>query len=770
MTPADTIEPLDSFVPFLAGTPSREAPTHVCNILPRYTITHVIGSGGCADIYRASSARGAPVAIKIPHTKFDSTIDTSVYRRFNEEAQLWKILNHPNIVRFLLADEQPIPHIVMELMEGGSLRGLLRKRELMPGEAIYVMQQVLEGLSYAHKMATVHRDIKPENILFTADGTAKITDWGIGKFMISTTLTKTSRAAGTMFYSAPEQFDRKRFGKVDWQTDIFQLGVVFYEMLTGMNPFAEEDVASIMGKVIGFEPEHPSGINPLVPDILDEVVMGALCKSKEERWSSADVMLFQLKNAISGKTIVTRRRGLPTVMGKVLSVKEMAHDLKMKLDSKMAEVEEMDLDLGSLEPVLNEVERYMSMGWYEEAISSSDRALGAAHELHMNAMRELSRRRAELRGEVKMLFKKVFARKMEADHLYGMNREAKEAMEEGDLAREEELNEQLKRELEGLLAKYKERLGEEMLTHEAVGMVARAKKRAALYGLDVGDANRSIKKAFSLLQKGKYGRAREQYGKALGELEGSIRKHEKAEREGRKEQYREIWYRSRKKLSVSTMQYVKKLLVNRRERVRNVLEERKNFLGMSFVKIPGKDYYVARYPVTQKDWRSVMGNKPWEARRYGQSDDDAPAVFISWHAAREFVERLNEMEGVDRYAMPTEEQWEHACRGGSGSDYSFGDDVKSLGEFAWYRENTWNSDEKHAHPVGRKLPNPWGIYDVHGNVWEWCSDRYDEKEPARVIKGGSWDDQGEYCQCSARHGSVPEDENDDVGLRVIRYE
>jgi len=144
-------------------------------------------------------------------------------------------------------------------------------------------------------MATVHRDIKPENVLFTADGVPKITDWGIGKLMVSESMTQTSGSKGTLFYSAPEQVSKKEYGEVDWACDLFQAGIVFYEMLTGENPFRAEDSAEVIAKILYGEVSPPSSRNPDVPRVLDIIVMKSLEKAKRKRWRSADVMYDRLR-------------------------------------------------------------------------------------------------------------------------------------------------------------------------------------------------------------------------------------------------------------------------------------------------------------------------------------------------------------------------------------------------------------------------------------------------------------------------------------------
>lgn len=130
------------------------------------------------------------------------------------------------------------------------------------------------------------------------------------------------------------------------------------------------------------------------------------------------------------------------------------------------------------------------------------------------------------------------------------------------------------------------------------------------------------------------------------------------------------------------------------------------------------DFFIGRTPVTQKVWETVMGNNP----AYYKGDDN-PIESVSWNDCQEFIKKLNEMYPAPagyEWALPTEAQWEYACRAGTQTAFSFGDDASELGKYAWYADNSnWTT-----HPVGLLLPNPWGLYDVHGNVWEWCQDWY----------------------------------------------
>lgn len=147
-----------------------------------------------------------------------------------------------------------------------------------------------------------------------------------------------------------------------------------------------------------------------------------------------------------------------------------------------------------------------------------------------------------------------------------------------------------------------------------------------------------------------------------------------------------------------------------------------------------KQFYLSRYEVTQEQWEAVMGSKPYELTRsngfyslpgmsHRLTRPTNPAT-VSWNDAQEFIKRLNQKEGYYRYRLPTEAEWEYATRAGTATAYSFGDDVSELGRFAWYGEDFSSGS---THPVGQKLPNGWGLYDVHGNVWEWVQDWYDDQ-------------------------------------------
>ena len=189
-------------------------------------------------------------------------------------------------------------------------------------------------------------------------------------------------------------------------------------------------------------------------------------------------------------------------------------------------------------------------------------------------------------------------------------------------------------------------------------------------------------------------------------------------------------------------------------------------------------FYLQATAVTQGQWEKVTGKNPSGFNKCG---DDCPVEMVSWDDAQTFVEELNEIEGTDKYRLPTEAEWEYACRGVKiTTNFFFGNDVGNLGKYAWFESNS----ERKTLPVGQKEPNPWGLYDMHGNVWECVADdwhgNYDEaptdgrawiddpRGASRVIRGGSWQDRARYCLSAFRFDVDPDSRYDTVGFRLAR--
>lgn len=269
----------------------------------KYELVRPLGGGGQADVYEARRrSDGLRVAIKVPRGVAGGvlTLNSAAYNELEQEADVWKKLDHPNIVRLLEVGLQPFPWLVMEYMERGSLRERLGHPDRIPlKEAFPIAIAVCRAVGYAHHAGVrCHQDLKPDNILFTADRVAKVADWGMARNFLSLSLGQGYQ--GTFDYSAPEQLDRAQFGEIGHHTDVFALGITLYEMFTGRHPFrAPEEVnagpfiAIERIKDSSYEVPPPSQFNPNLPSSLDPVLLRALMRRRVRGERYGEILLLR---------------------------------------------------------------------------------------------------------------------------------------------------------------------------------------------------------------------------------------------------------------------------------------------------------------------------------------------------------------------------------------------------------------------------------------------------------------------------------------------
>lgn len=255
--------------------------------LGRYLIESEIGRGAMGVVFKATdSVLQRTVAVKTVNMALEKDHADKYEQRFYQEARAAGALNHPNIVTVYDAGKAgDVVYMAMEYIQGVELRTLFVEGQPMGvPQALSVAAQVAEGLGYAHQQGVVHRDIKPANIMVVADGPVKITDFGIARMRASADLTQTGVMLGSPKYMSPEQVIGKR---ADHRSDIFSLGVILYEMLTGAAPFSGENVTALMYQIVNFAPPAPSTVNSQVPEMLDFVVAKMLAKPLEDRYQDA---------------------------------------------------------------------------------------------------------------------------------------------------------------------------------------------------------------------------------------------------------------------------------------------------------------------------------------------------------------------------------------------------------------------------------------------------------------------------------------------------
>ena len=264
----------------------------------RYRIVKQIGRGGMADVYLAKDLilDGEEVAVKVLRTNYQT--DPIAVARFQREARAMADLDHPHIVRITdIGEEDGQQYLAMEYVAGLDLKRYIKEHyPLSNEEAVRIMGQILLAMRLAHARGIVHRDLKPQNILLTPDGTAKVTDFGIAVAFAETSLTQTNSMLGSVHYLSPEQ---ARGSKATFQSDIYAMGIIFYEMLTGHIPYDGDSAVTIA--LQHFQKPLPSVIaeNPSVPQALENVVIKATAKKLSDRYQSVSEMYMDLSTSLS---------------------------------------------------------------------------------------------------------------------------------------------------------------------------------------------------------------------------------------------------------------------------------------------------------------------------------------------------------------------------------------------------------------------------------------------------------------------------------------
>jgi len=318
--------------------------------LGRYEILGELGQGSMGVVYKARDpALDRVVAIKTINLNLPKDELAEYEARFYQEARAAGGLNHPNIVTIYdIGKSERVAYMAMEFLEGDELRSILTAGQPLPVvQALDVAAQVAEGLFYAHENHIVHRDIKPTNIMVVRDGLVKITDFGIARMRTNEVKTMTGMILGSPKYMSPEQVAGKR---ADQRSDLFSLGVVLYEMVTGQTPFQGDSIHGIMYQILNSTPIAASLRNPELPEVVDLIIAKALNKNMEERYQSARDLakdLLDCKKMLQGRAAVlaklpTEQRGEPPApnatrrQDKVLPIKSASMKVADAAGSKPA--------------------------------------------------------------------------------------------------------------------------------------------------------------------------------------------------------------------------------------------------------------------------------------------------------------------------------------------------------------------------------------------------------------------------------------------------
>ncbi|MBD1379999.1 Stk1 family PASTA domain-containing Ser/Thr kinase [Metabacillus arenae] len=275
----------------------------------RYKIQEVIGGGGMANVYLARDViLEREVAVKV--LRFDFANDEEFIRRFRREAQSATSLAHPNIVSIYdVGEEEDIYYIVMEYVEGQTLKQYIQQNApLHPREALNIIEQIVSAIAHAHENQIVHRDIKPHNILIDHHGNVKVTDFGIAMALSSTTITQTNSVLGSVHYLSPEQ---ARGGLATKKSDIYAIGIVLFELLTGRLPFDGESAISIALKHLQSDTPSPKRWNAMIPQSVENIILKAMAKDPFHRYETAENMLEDIETAFNTNRLNEQKFVIP---------------------------------------------------------------------------------------------------------------------------------------------------------------------------------------------------------------------------------------------------------------------------------------------------------------------------------------------------------------------------------------------------------------------------------------------------------------------------
>jgi eukaryotic-like serine/threonine-protein kinase len=294
----------------------------------KYKIEHLIGEGGMGNVYQAKHLHiGFPIAVKILHPKLVE--DATAVERFRREARSASAVNHPNAVQIMDfgITSDNIYYLVMELVNGVSLQKVLEKETILtPTRAVKIMKEVCLAVDVAHKKSIVHRDLKPDNILILHAGTAsesvKVIDFSIAKIRQTNddpNITSANIAVGTPQYLSPEQ--AQGLPTLDHRADIYSLGAILYQMLTGTVPFKGKTIAMTLMLHIQAKPKAPREINPTIPIALEEVILKALAKAPSQRQQSTTILAEELELSLTSPESFVTKLEIPIVSKDIIENK-----------------------------------------------------------------------------------------------------------------------------------------------------------------------------------------------------------------------------------------------------------------------------------------------------------------------------------------------------------------------------------------------------------------------------------------------------------------
>jgi formylglycine-generating enzyme required for sulfatase activity/tRNA A-37 threonylcarbamoyl transferase component Bud32 len=730
--------------------------------VPGYEVLGTLGKGGMGVVYKARQVKlGRLVALKmILHAEHAGE---DLRKRFQTEAEAVAALQHPHVVQvYEVGQHEGLPYFSLEFCAGGSLDDQLDGTPWEVRRAAALIETLAEAMQAAHTRGIVHRDLKPANVLLTEDGTPKITDFGLAKRLGVQGPTQTEAVLGTPSYMAPEQAGQQK--AVGPAADVYALGAILYELLTGRPPFKAATPLDTMLQVVGEEPVAVRALQPKVPRDLETICHKCLEKGPKKRYGSARELAEDLRRFQAGEPIRARPVGRLERVGKWARRRPALAALLLVTVLGVAGI----------------AWKYLDAERWKSNLRAADPAFRAIVQKYLDKEKE-ARQEADKAKKAR-------------DFLVSIFQLAETDVKGGNVTIRQ--------------------------------ILADAERRIPVEFADQPDLRGELVSAIGKVRRGI---ARRTPQAMLLEVRGAVQLHSPAGL--RKTAVPQALVNLDDRLSLSADARVQLVFLSdlHKERLKpgrevtidskgcqpaDAILERDDSVLMTFVRLPKgtfymgwdgqnqkkgvkteikEDFEIAVHDVTQGQWQAVMGDNPsWFSRSgHGRnsivdvSDEELklfPVESVSWDDVQEFLKKLNEKERASGYLyrLPTEAEWEYACRGGATSEeecsYLFYLD-KPTNDLSSEQANFNGNFPAGKAPKGKYLerptrvgaypPNKLGLCDMHGNVWQWCANQI-EGGRIRVIRGGCWDVGGSFCRTAIGLPNALAYRYSNLGFRLAR--
>lgn len=765
---AETIDPsTDETHP--TPTKSAESAKPKAQKLGRFEVRQRVGSGAFGDVYRAyDPTLERDVALKVPRSGV--VLSEQARARFLREPKAAAKLQHPHIVPvFETGSVGKHLYIASAFIDGDTLDNKIGEAGLDFRQAAQIVHDLADALHNAHHKGIVHRDVKSSNVMIDSSGQAMLMDFGLARMdYVEEHLTQEGSVTGTPAYMSPEQAGQGA-DKAGPPSDQYSLGVVLYELLCGQRPF-QGSLMEVMRDILNREPTPPRQINPTVPLDLETICLRAMSKEPEHRYEDCRAMADDLARWLDDMPIVARPIGHaeritrwcrrnPILAGVSLAAVALIVLSGLAFSALFSSSSQRDVA---------QTKRQQAESRLEQAESDLERL---KHEL-AQTRQELTAAKEALVGAT-------------------TDEERSAAQARVDSAEEQ---------LAALEKELAEPVPEELLPHVPPAAEPKVEPRTpAKPDPKVPKPNRPISPAptvapFDAVTARSHQDAWARYL--------AVPVEEKIDLGG--EELSMVLIPPGEFLMGSSAEQQARFLEAARTAGDEFAAERIPAEGPQHRVQITRPFRLARHEVTVGQFRRFVEQTEYktEAERSGKGGhrnvngkwlqdprlvwhvdpgfpqtEHHPVVNVSWNDATAFCHWLSEKQGTE-YLLPSESQWEYACRAGTATAWYSGDNERTLAKYAWFAKNS----RARAHPVAKLEPNAWGLYDMHGNVWEWCADAwaadYYAQSPfddprgstsgtRHILRGGHWALDASRCRSANRSHSAPDYRHNGLGFRVL---